>query len=33
MEKMRESEPLRTHRYCLKVLSKPGLTIGPGISW
>jgi hypothetical protein len=33
MEEMSESEPSRTHRYCLKVLSKPGLTIGSGISW
>lgn len=32
MEKMSESEPPMTHRYCLKVLSKPGLTIGPGTS-
>ena len=31
-EKMSESEPLMTHRYCLKVLSKPGLTIGSGIN-
>ena len=33
MEEMSESEPPRTHRYCLKVLSKPGLTIGSGMSW
>jgi len=33
MEEMSESEPSRTHRYCLKVLSKPGLTIGSWISW
>ncbi len=33
MEEMSESEPPRTHRYCFKVLSKPGLTIGSGISW
>jgi hypothetical protein len=33
MEEMSESEPSRTHRYSLKVLSKPGLTIGSGISW
>jgi len=33
MEEMSESEPSRTHRYCLKVLSKPGLTIGSGTSW
>ena len=32
MEEMSESEPSRTHRYCLKVLSKPGLTIGSGMS-
>ena len=33
MEEMSESEPSRTHRYCLKELSKPELTIGSGISW
>jgi hypothetical protein len=32
MEEMSESEPPRTHRYCLKALPKPGLTIGPGMS-
>jgi len=32
IEKMSESEPSMTHRYCLKVLSKPGLTIGFGNS-
>jgi len=31
IEKMSESKPSRTHRYCLKVLPKLGLTIGPGI--
>jgi hypothetical protein len=31
MEEMSESEPSRTHRYCLKELSKPELTIGSGI--
>lgn len=30
---MSESEPSMTHRYYLKVLPKPGLTIGPGKSW
>jgi hypothetical protein len=33
MEEMSESEPSRTHRYFLNVLSKPGLTTGSGISW
>ena len=33
MEEMSESEPPRTHRYYLKALSKPGLTIGSGMSW
>lgn len=32
MEEMSESEPSRKHRYCLKVLSKPGWTIGSGMS-
>jgi hypothetical protein len=32
IEKMSESEPSMTHRYCLKVLSKPELTIGSGSS-
>ncbi len=32
MEEMSESEPPRTHRYCLKALPKPGLTIGLGMS-
>jgi len=32
MEEMSESEPPRTHRYCLKALPKPGLTIGPAMS-
>ena len=32
MGKMSESEPSMTHRYYLKVLPKPGLTIGFGIS-
>lgn len=30
IEKMSESEPSMTHRYYLKVLPKPGLTIGLG---
>jgi hypothetical protein len=29
---MSESEPSMTHRYFLKVLSKPGTTTGPGIN-
>ena len=33
IEKMSESKLSMTHRYCLKVLSKPGLTIGSGSSW
>jgi len=32
IEKMSESKLSMTHRYCLKVLSKPGLTIGSGSS-
>jgi hypothetical protein len=32
IEKMSESEPSMTHRYCLKVLPKPRLTIGFGNS-
>ena len=32
MEEMSESEPSRTHRYFLKVLSKLELTTGSGIS-
>ena len=31
-EKMSESKPSMTHRYCLKVLPKPELTIGSGSS-
>ena len=32
MEEMSESESPRTHRYYLKALSKPELTIGSGTS-
>jgi hypothetical protein len=31
-EEMSESKPSMTHRYCLKGLSKPGLSIGSGTS-